>query len=273
MIQGALGASPVEEISAAPAAERQLPTFYTKMARADGILILTSKQPEDAAILGARRLIEGMLQSAPRLRQALADAGLRVTVMAANEFTTDVPEHSDLQPKQYWDRRARGLGATRENPVVSCGEENLLHFPGDPYEGESILIHEFAHSVHMVGMARISPGFEAELLDAYHSAKQAGLWDGAYAMTDHKEYFAEGTQSWFDCNASPNRYHNEIRTRKALKKYDPHLAKLLKQAYGDNDWRYEPPAGNQSRGSFADKAKRFSWPPPEKTQEDVAADK
>lgn len=54
--------------------------------------------------------------------------------MAQDEMTTDVPEHCDLRPKDYWDRRARRLGATDARPAVSCGEENLLCLPGDLWE-------------------------------------------------------------------------------------------------------------------------------------------
>jgi hypothetical protein len=81
----------------------------------------------------------------------------RFTVMAHDEWTTDVPEHSDLRPPEYWDRRARGLGATRSRPSVSCGEENLLAMKGDPYSTENILIHEFAHAIHEMGLSTVDP--------------------------------------------------------------------------------------------------------------------
>ena len=42
-----------------------------------------------------------------------------------------------MTPKAYWDKRARGLGATPERPAVSCGEENLLNLQGDWYPGRT----------------------------------------------------------------------------------------------------------------------------------------
>ena len=57
--------------------------------------------------------------------------------MAHNEYTTHIPEHRDLQPRLYWNRRARGLGATPERPAVSRGEENLLGYVNDPYASKT----------------------------------------------------------------------------------------------------------------------------------------
>ena len=56
----------------------------------------------------------------------------RHAVMAAypQEVTTDIPEHSFLDPS-FWDERARGLGATTSVPVGSSAEENLLCLPDD----------------------------------------------------------------------------------------------------------------------------------------------
>ena len=59
-------------------------------------------------------------------------------IYAHNEYTTDVPEHKYLEKgekgKDWWDRRARGLGGNPRVPATTCGEENLLCFEGDPYE-------------------------------------------------------------------------------------------------------------------------------------------
>jgi hypothetical protein len=111
-----------------------------------------------------------MLAGREDLRQAIIRNKIRVAIMAPTELTTDIPEHSDLTPKDYWDRRARGLGATKIRPATSCGEENLLCYPGDPYFGESILIHEFAHTIHEIALAEVDPSFDARLKRAYEAS-------------------------------------------------------------------------------------------------------
>jgi hypothetical protein len=155
------------------------------------------------------------------------------------------------------------LGASRETPVVSCGEENLLGLEGDPYAGENILIHEFAHGVHALGMGW-SPEFDSRLKAAYEQAMKAGLWQGAYAAANAEEYWAEGAQSWFHSNARPNEQHIDVQTRAQIKEYDPQLAKLLAEAFGDTRWRYEPPAARQPARRLAGwkdlPARRFAWP-------------
>jgi alpha-glucosidase len=124
--------------------EWRLSPFYKRHVDLQGFPLLSSDKVSDAALQEAAYLIEQMLAGRDDVRKALIRAKVRFAVMAPTEMTTDVPEHSDLTPKDYWDRRARGLGATRARPAVSCGEENLLNLRGDRYPRENILIHEFA---------------------------------------------------------------------------------------------------------------------------------
>merc|ERR1712013_728262 len=123
------------------------------------------------------------------------------TVMAAypSELTTHIPEHAWLGA--YWNERARGLGATVAIPVGSSAEENALCYSNDRYRVEDITIHEFAHSMHLLGFALVYSNFNRELTTLYNAARAGNLWGsgatGSYAMTDFKEYFAEGVQSYF----------------------------------------------------------------------------
>src|SRR5262249_14922977 len=148
---------------------------------------------------------------------------------------------------------------------VSGAEENLLQYPGDPYRGENILIHEFGHAVHEIALKEIDKTFDDRLAAAYEQALREGLWKGTYAATNRLEYWAEGVQSWFDCNQSKDAQHNGINTREKLQKYDPRLAKLLAEAFRDNEWRYIPPDRRKEPGHLAGfdltKAPRFTWPP------------
>jgi hypothetical protein len=244
--------------------EWKLDPFYKKCVVRDGLPIVSSAKVSDHGVLEAAYLVDRMLAGRPDLRQALVKQRVRVAVMAADEFTTSIPEHSDLRPEAYWNKRARGLGATRVRPAVSCGEENLLHFPGDPYRGENILIHEFGHGIHGIALKEVDRTFDGRLAAAYDQAIRDGLWKGTYAATNRSEYWAEGVQSWFDCNRPRDSQHNDVRTREKLREYDPRLAALLAEVFRDNDWRYVPPAARKEPGHLAGydpaRAPRFSWP-------------
>jgi cyclophilin family peptidyl-prolyl cis-trans isomerase len=220
----------------------KLDRFYQKQVDAGGVPVVGSAKVSDNALAEAAWIVGRMLDSRKDILKAMRDNRVRVVVMAATEYTTDVPEHSDLKPKLFWDRRARGLGATLSNPAVSCGEENLLGFPGDPYPKENIFVHEFAHAIHGTGLSTTDPTFDKRLKAAYEAAIDRKLWTNTYAATNHHEYWAEGVQSWFDDNAPPDALHNDIRTRAKLKEYDPALAKLCQEVFGDGEWRYKRPA-------------------------------
>src|SRR5947207_587209 len=168
----------------AKAAEPQV-GHYSKEIVLGGMHISGSTNVSQNALREAAWIVGHMLTNRPDILQTLASNKVRLAVMAWNEFTTDVPEHSTLTPKVFWDRRARGLGATPERPAVSCAEENLLELPGDPYAVENILVHEFGHAIHDMGMKAVDLTFDVRLRLTYASAMKKGLWKGKYAATNH----------------------------------------------------------------------------------------
>lgn len=238
-----------------------LSPFYAKYLDCGGMAILASGKVSDHALREADFLVRQMLHGRDDLLRAIASAGIRLAVMAPSEFTLDIPEHSDLAPASYWNRRARGLGATKQRPAVSCGEENLLCLSGDPYPTENILIHEFAHVIHEFGMAATDASFDQRLQAAFTEAKQHGRWRDHYALSNHREYWAEGVQSWFACN----RPTDPVNDRVTLATYDPPLATLLAEVFRDNAWTYvrpdrrDPPSAHLL-GFDRAAAPHFAWP-------------
>ena len=103
-----------------PPSEMKLDSFYAKYVDASGYPVVSSARVDDYALKEAAYLIDMMLAKRPDLRQAMVASGSRMIVMAHDEYTTDIPEHSHLSPKDYWDVRARGLGGSLEEPVCSC---------------------------------------------------------------------------------------------------------------------------------------------------------
>lgn len=225
----------VSEVTPELRGRLKLDPFYKKHLDLDGLPILSSEKVSDAGLLEAAHLIRQMLAERPDILEEMVKNRVRFVVMHQTEMTTDVPEQRTMTPKEYWDNRARGLGGR----ITSCGEENLLNLKGDRYRNENILIHEFSHAIHNFGIGSLDRKFDARLRDVYKRAMDAGLWQDTYAATNHSEYWAEGVQSYFDCNNPPNRgVHNDVNTREKLAKYDPALFEFIDETFRQNKWRY-----------------------------------
>jgi len=253
-----------------PPAELKLDAFYKKHINVHGYRVLSSDKVSDYALLEAAYLIERMLAKRPDIFKTLEATGSRMTVMGYNEYTTDVPEHAVLgsnrngRSADWWDRRARGLGGSKTDPVASCGEENLLCFPGDPYHKENILIHEFAHTIHLRGVNHVDPTFDERLKRTWKESMAKGLWKTKYASSNPAEYFAEGVQSWFNNNRENDHDHNHVNTRKELIEYDPELAKLVEEVFRDTVFDYVKPQKRKQqqhlKGYDYSQSPKFEWP-------------
>lgn len=105
-----------------------------------------------------------------------------------------------------------------------CRQQMLKH--------PAVILHELAHAYHHQVL-----GFDApEIQSTYERAKQSGCYEEVllytgkkvrhYALTDHKEYFAEGTEAYF--------YRNDFYpfVRAELEEFDPALHELLENIWG-----------------------------------------
>lgn len=251
-----------------------VPDFYTQRIEANGFPIVASASVNPYALKEAAAIIDGMLGQRPDVREAMIKSGSRLCILACGEFTTEQPEWQWLanqkrkefpgvSAKDFYDARARGMGGSQTDPFCSCGEENLLAYPGDPYSTENILIHELAHNIHLRGMVNVDRSFDSRVRAAYEQAKEAELWKGKYASVNHHEYFAEGVQSWFDNNRENDHDHNHVNTRSELIEYDPRLASLCREVFGDTEFRYTKPQNRlhgHLEGYDPARAPTFQWP-------------
>ncbi len=210
-----------------------LDPFYKKFTDANDIPIISSHKVPDKALLKAREIVIMLTEGLPRnIADTLVARGVKVAVTGRYEGTTDIPEYTFLESDTTvnWDVRARGLGGTPELPLTSCAEENLLCYQIDKYHAEDILIHEFAHTIHLVGFVLNDSCFNKNLQAMLDDAVSKGKWQETYASINLEEYWAEGVQSWFNANAGvpvPDGKHNHINTRRELKKYDRPLYDLI----------------------------------------------
>jgi hypothetical protein len=267
-------AVPVQAFRFDPSGKDGVPPFYTQTLSANGFPIVASAKVNPYALKEAAFLVDMMLAKRPDVRAAMIQSGARMCIMAHDEYTTDLPEFArmagekmkefpGLSAKDFWDARARGLGGSETDPLCSVAEENVLCFPGDPYSAECILIHEFAHNIHLRGLLNVDPTFDTRLKATYAAAMKAGLWKGKYASVNHHEYFAEGVQSWFDNNRVNDHDHNHVHLRSQLIEYDPGLAAMCREVFGDTELKYTKPTTRLTghmAGYDPAKAPTFVWP-------------
>lgn len=144
--------------------------------------------------------------------------------------------HPTLHPMQYhpgidW-LKSNGHD-TRLYKKVHIPQAKALLSRGQMLKHPAVVLHELAHAYHDQFLT-----FEhAETIKAFQKAKKSGSYDRVmlftgqqvkhYAMTNHKEYFAEGTEAYF--------YRNDFYpfVRAELKKHDPDLHDVMKLVWDE----------------------------------------
>ena len=215
----------------------ELDPFYQQWIEVEGLPVVASGKVNPYALKEAAWLIWQMIGHRPEILHVLVQKRVRFVVIGHTEIPTDIPDYSDQGPDflVYWGRGFGG-GGLSGHTAVSSSEENLLHYPGSG-GSYNIMIHEWAHAIHRFGLNTVDPTFDNRLQIVYDAAMGTGLWQGTYASSDRGEYWAEATHAWFYPKGGSSFKGN---TRQALKEYDPGLAALLTEVYGDSEWRYTP---------------------------------
>ncbi|MDE0685240.1 MAG: WD40 repeat domain-containing protein, partial [Candidatus Poribacteria bacterium] len=215
----------------------QLDPFYEQWIDVGGLPVIASAKVNPYALKEAAWLITKMIGHRPEVLRSMVENRARFAVIAHTEIITEIPEYrSDPRP-DFLVFRERGWGGT-EGATVTSSEENILSYlgGGGTY---NVMIHEFAHGIHLLGLKTLDPTFDERLRMTYEAAMKKGLWKGTYASSDRREYWAEGTHAWFYPNGAGS-FHRFGNTRQTLKTYDPGLAALLTEIYSDGEWRYTP---------------------------------
>ena len=128
-----------------------------------------------------------------------------------------------LVKRGYDPRLAKKVHVTRAGSLLE--RQHMLKHP-------AVILHELAHSYHDQVLGFDEPRIKA----AYERAMKAGIYNEVldhtgrkvrhYAATNHREYFAEGTEAYF--------YRNDFYpfVRAELKQHDPWLHDLLEEIWG-----------------------------------------
>ena len=213
----------------------ELDPFFQQWVDVEGLPVVASEKVNPYALKEAAWLIWRMIGHRPEILHTFVQKRVRFVVIGNTEIPTDIPDCSDQGPDflVYWHS---GLGGCKSGHTgVGSSEEILLHYPGGV--SNNVLFHGFAHTIHRFGLNTVDPTFNNRLQIVYDAAMEKGLWQGTYASADRGEYWAEATRAWFHPKSGGSFKGN---TRQALKVYDPGIAALLAEVYGDSGWRYTP---------------------------------
>jgi hypothetical protein len=225
------GACAVKPLPDALRSSYRMGAIYKRYADANGVPVIASEKPSDEAIRRACLLVLDYSSVRADVREALLNRKVRFIMMATSEKTVNFPEYAALGDL---DARARGLGGVTD---AICAEESVLcDRATDRWRGESICVHEYAHTMHSGAWAAAIPDFNTRLDAAFRAALAAGKYANTYAGSKLSEYLAEGVQDWYNTNLespTPNGVHNHINTRAELEAYDPTLYALLKEVLPD----------------------------------------
>ena len=230
--------------------------WYKKYTHVRGIPIIASKRVNNRALLKAAAVTNKMLMGkkyGKNIAKHLKRYRTRIGIIGQNERLTQMPEARHLD-KSY-DTKAAGLSIFGEwkfdnksnkwkeyYRIALTREMNVLQkgYPIDKWAwGSSLTQHEFAHNIHLAVFDNEYASLSKEIKRAYQAAMKKGKWKGAYAATNEYEYFAEGSELWFNHNFSDPYGNTYVKRREQLKKYDLALYRLLLKVYGNHKWRFK----------------------------------
>lgn len=146
------------------------------------------------------------------------------------------PVYEGHRAKAEYHPSADWLRENGRDPVMAKSVEitNVDKFAFENRRQPSLLLHELAHAYH----DRVLGNDHIGVLNRYAQAKRSGTYesvkrftgnetvtDRAYALENHKEYFAETTEAFF----GKNDFYPF--TREELKEHDPGMFELLEKLW------------------------------------------
>jgi hypothetical protein len=247
-----------------PPAKFKIDPYYTKFTYAREFPVLGSARVSDEALLKANDAIRKMFAYRHDILKALIADGVRLVVLGRSEKLSALPEFQKTRNTPGFEE-VRYLDYTPELKLLVVPEENVLGLREDPFNGEGLIVGEFAKAFYYVtGLRPVDPEFDKRrqkqqyelrvkrldiefdqaLQKCYDDAMAKDLWKGTAAARDRVAYWAAGVESYFDAagpGPAPHNADRPITTRETLKAYDPQLYALVDEtmAYREHvDWRY-----------------------------------
>ena len=248
-----------------PPAKFKIDPYYTKFSWAREFPVI-GRGASDEAILKANDTIRRMFAYRHDVLKALINGGVKLVVLGPDESLADLPEYSSLARDGSFDPLARILHYSPDAKLLVVDESNVLSNPAEPNVGDNQVIGVMADAAYQLTairpedpnwekrghevqqyelrVQRLDERFGKRIDELYAAATKADKWRGTRAVHDPIAYWSAGVLAYFDAagqDAAPADSAHPIRTREALRSYDPKLFELVNEtmAYdGRVDWRY-----------------------------------
>ncbi len=216
--------------------------YYTQRVTAScGIPVKAGRTVSPDALRLASSILDLMLGKLPQIAAEMVRRGAEVAVYGLKENAYDLPEHR--QGYLLAVRHVEGFGGGVEEPICTVSEANLIRLRSGRYAtgypNEMILVHEFGHGIHLIGLEGYKDR-DSRLLEqlekAYENARAAGLWPDTYAISNCEEYFATLSTVWFNVmqegvDGKWDGIRGPVNTREELRRYDPEGYELMEALY------------------------------------------
>ncbi len=216
------------------------PFYQQEIVMDCGVRILGSKNVRPEAMSKAEEMLEVILAN-EQIADRMGNFGCMLGLYGNGEIAYDIPEHRFEYDEAYL--YVEGFGGTQ---LASIKDANVLRLTtGDyttGYTDESILTHEFAHTVKNYGLTEAQ---QRRVETVYADAVGSGKWANSYAGSNPDEYFATITAMWF--NAMDDTWDGQwdgvrgpINTRNELKVYDKEAYDMLSEIYVSDVYLPQP---------------------------------
>ncbi len=186
---------------------------------------------DEQAALGrdALRLLEVKLYDVGRVVPSKALGELRkVPIWLCVGEGTKGAGGAEYHPSAEW-LKSNGYNVEKAKAVEIGDAARFLKFT---IPQPAVLLHELSHAYHDRVLGFEHPGIKAAYAAAVDGKKYesvlhiGGSKKRHYALTDHKEYFAESCEAWFGTND----FYPFVRAE--LKEFDPEICSVLSEVWG-----------------------------------------
>lgn len=215
--------------------------FYQKEITLDcGVKILGTANVKNEAMDTAEAMMKVLLAN-ETVAKRMGESGCMLGIYGEGEIAYDIPEHRFEYDEAYL--YVEGFGGTQ---LASIRDANVLRLKTGNYTtgypDESILTHEFAHTIHSFGLSKEQ---QEEIHNLYTAAIHAGKWSNSYAGSNEYEYFATLSAIWFNAmddtfDGNWDGVRGPINTRAELKVYDKAVYDFLSTIYVLDQYLPEP---------------------------------